>query len=288
MKFRFVIMLLLVLVAQSGINAQETKLKRKLNGEIAEYFYVLKEDKQVKHGLYVKYRVNIFDNKSVVEIGNFKQGVKDGDWYFFSKDGYLRHEGKYADGEKSGLWLEYYPPVNMNNNTLQRINSMFDTNEGVKLIEHNIAEIDRSSLSKAAEGEYSKGAKVGEWSYYAPGERLMQKYDHSTDSLTASLLYDDCRAFLGGCARFYSRVNDYEVNMPEKTSKASVKVDTKGAEGIKIELASAEGDDKFAELLLQMVKGMEEDFLSDKESTVHMVFEKNEGGAFHKFNVSLQ
>lgn len=49
------------------------------------------------------------DGGKVAEGITREDGVKEGEWKHFFKDGFLRAEGKYNDGKKVGKWVYYHP-----------------------------------------------------------------------------------------------------------------------------------------------------------------------------------
>ena len=41
-------------------------------------------------------------------IGNFKNGIRNGDWTYWHENGMKRLEGSYLNGFKNGLWTRWY------------------------------------------------------------------------------------------------------------------------------------------------------------------------------------
>ena len=41
-------------------------------------------------------------------IGNYKNGIRDGNWMYWYENGMKRLEGTYLNGFKNGLWTRYY------------------------------------------------------------------------------------------------------------------------------------------------------------------------------------
>jgi hypothetical protein len=62
---------------------QETK--KVTNGKENEQFYVLKSDKQTRHGEYQKFSIK---NKLLVK-GNYRFGVRDSIWNFYQVNGQI-------------------------------------------------------------------------------------------------------------------------------------------------------------------------------------------------------
>lgn len=74
--------------------------KDKKSSIIEEYF-VLKEDKDVKHGLYKKMR----ESEELIESGFYKNNLKDSLWVFFARNGSdTLTFGYYTEDNKVGPW----------------------------------------------------------------------------------------------------------------------------------------------------------------------------------------
>ena len=41
-------------------------------------------------------------------VGNYKNGIRDGDWTYWYENGMKRLEGTYSNGFKNGLWTRWY------------------------------------------------------------------------------------------------------------------------------------------------------------------------------------
>jgi len=99
-------LLALLLFLPAFAFAQKTK-KVKIKNESAgtiEIFYVLKSDRSVRHGSYVKMN----SRKNKIETGFYKLGERDSIWTEYSKWGGDKiAAGQYTNEEKSGPW-EFY------------------------------------------------------------------------------------------------------------------------------------------------------------------------------------
>lgn len=138
--------------------AQETKkiTKKHKAPTYTEEYYVLKSDKSIRNGEYTK---TDYSGK-VVAHGYYKDNEKDSSWsYSFWNTNIISSEGKYKNDKKSGIWIEYY----------------------------------RTSKSKKvkAKGKYEAGRKVGVWEYYSPKSELIQKYNHTNNSIIDFLPTDE-------------------------------------------------------------------------------------------------
>ncbi|KAA1243974.1 toxin-antitoxin system YwqK family antitoxin [Aquimarina sp. RZ0] len=61
--------------------------------------------KNSKHG----YTKNYFANAINIEsIGHYKNGIQDGFWKYFYRNGKIKAEGHYKNGKKQGFWKEYH------------------------------------------------------------------------------------------------------------------------------------------------------------------------------------
>lgn len=96
---------LLLLLFPLGLFAQELKKKRQpyTNGDYADY-YVLKSDKSVMHGPYVRCEYN----KHVLTTGYYNNGLEDSTWeYYTHNTRSLIQKGSFSKGKKIGRW-DYY------------------------------------------------------------------------------------------------------------------------------------------------------------------------------------
>lgn len=97
------ILLLLFTITSTITFGQKTKkvTKNYDNPNYKEVFYVLKTDKETKHGNYQK-----LSNKDALLInGYFDNGLKDSVWTEYRWDGKIKvSEGKYFKDNKTGVW----------------------------------------------------------------------------------------------------------------------------------------------------------------------------------------
>jgi hypothetical protein len=89
--------------------AQGLPLKKKTDAyanNTFEEYYVLKSDKSVRHGLFLRTR-----NELVLAKGYYNMGQQDSTWEYYSPNLYsayrLTGKGKYREGKKVGKW-QYY------------------------------------------------------------------------------------------------------------------------------------------------------------------------------------
>jgi protein TonB len=84
---------------------QETKKVTVKNDfpDSKEVFYVLKSDNSIKHGSYeIRYNIS-----GVRITGYYKNGIKDGFWTEYRKDGNKKNEGLYEGENRIGVWNFY-------------------------------------------------------------------------------------------------------------------------------------------------------------------------------------
>jgi hypothetical protein len=115
---RMIKILFFSILSVTTLLSQETALfERKFEGtnQIAERYYVLKSNKTIKHGSYVKYfQIPTYYSKAekkqldlehfVAIKGNYKNGKRDGEWVEFNNQGKFRTKGSYANEKKIGVW----------------------------------------------------------------------------------------------------------------------------------------------------------------------------------------
>jgi hypothetical protein len=201
--------ILLLLVAFSTlVNAQELKKIVKANNHFGEVYYVLKSDKNMRHGQYLKYyeSMNMYD-KAIEAYGNYDNGKKTGAWIFCDAENAanpLLAIGEFKDDKKFGQWVYFYIPDSESNIIIDFSGSTKHTKvllpKGNDPI--NIS-LDTLGIRTAAIGEYNENEKVGIWNYYYKNGSLACKYDftHNTMIFNSGLTSFDQ---LGSLERFKS------------------------------------------------------------------------------------
>ena len=203
MKRILIISTLLGLIISINSHGQETKKKRVQKENFIEEYYILKDNKNIKHGQYVKFKKYILDQRIPIEFGFFENDKRVGEWYFFYSTGSLESFGKYHADEKQGLWKEYYKHVNKN----ESITSLLNGHSDVVVDENGSISIEQNDSLMSAMGIYDSGKKMGTWNYYDGNGTLIHVFNHSTDKMIFSSVSDSTNQkcpFLGGIDRFYS------------------------------------------------------------------------------------
>jgi TonB family C-terminal domain len=99
----------LMIASVSTAQAQNMPVKKKTDAyanNTFEEYSVLKSDKSVRHGLFLRTR-----NEQVLAKGYYNMGQQDSTWEYYSPNLYTPHrltgKGKYKEGKKAGKW-QYY------------------------------------------------------------------------------------------------------------------------------------------------------------------------------------
>jgi len=179
-------LLLLICLKFVSINlfSQEIKKIHKKNFFINEVYYVLKDDKSLKHGKYLKYREISKGLNLPIEYGSYDRNKKTGIWLIFNESTYqnpLRIIAEYANGEKNGQWVYYYSPNNSGNYSIQTTGNIRLSNVNApkgENAEFNIT-VDTLGIKTAAVGYFINNRKIGKWRYYFKNGPLAEEYDFS-------------------------------------------------------------------------------------------------------------
>jgi hypothetical protein len=104
-KFKKMTRLLIIMTVILPITAKTQELKKVKNQTLYDYeeYYVLKEDKKIKQGQYIK--LTQFKKDTLVS-GKYEVNTKNGNWRYFER-GILIAQGTYNSDKKTGLW-EYF------------------------------------------------------------------------------------------------------------------------------------------------------------------------------------
>jgi antitoxin component YwqK of YwqJK toxin-antitoxin module len=176
----------LLFVAVTSVSlGQETKFisRGAETGGIEEY-YVLKADKKVKHGTYVRYLPPFGTRDYVIlESGSYANGEKQGVWEYYYSNGLqksswnkLREKGAYVNGKKNGVWTSFYLDTTTNVLNKESYGNKKKTDSVNIFVAHK-----NNKLKQA--GMYLNDKRVGEWVSYDYYNRLIQKYDFKEKKL---------------------------------------------------------------------------------------------------------
>lgn len=283
-------LLILLNLAFTTSYTQELKKKKKFSDGYQEEFTVLKNNKKIKHGQYIKFRINSFGNKGINTVGFFNNNEKTGEWLYLSHGGYLQKEGKYTNDKKSGLWTEYYVPTPNSINTLDVINSAFEVNKGITVTENSELIIDRNGLTKSSEGVYYDNQKIGAWNYYATDGSLIHKFDHDSLIILQDLTKGDSLdfPFLGGRTRFlrsFGSLERYDGNSYFKTFKISIIRENTNVNY----KANHPVTDKTLRQIISKLRELEAEFIWHENDSLLFTLEliPNGGGMFGRFETDF-
>jgi hypothetical protein len=188
------------------VNAQDIKRVNKINLEFGEIFYVLKKDKNIRQGQYLKYFESMNRNDKAIEsYGSYDNNRRTGAWIFCDAEDIsnpLISIGEYMNDKKEGRWLYFYTPVSDENiidltGRSKHTKVLLPTKENEKF---NIT-LDTTGISTAAAGDYIDNKKTGIWTYYYKDGSVACRYDFSVNTMTYNnglMSYDQ----LGGIERF--------------------------------------------------------------------------------------
>ncbi|MEQ9304917.1 MAG: hypothetical protein RJQ14_13495 [Marinoscillum sp.] len=243
--------------------AQILKKRKKVSDTYIEEYTVLKENKKLKHGDYLKFRNDL--NKSIAQIGQYERGEKTGIWYEFTPSGYLRSEGFYSKNIKQGLWRFYYEPIRIDPN----IFTVLTSNKGIYFHEDGTIEIERECLIVSSEGVFHSGEKTGGWNYYSLEGQLLHKFDHTLQELKVNNAPDSLNyafPFLGGLDQFYKLffqiIYDETRSLYPSNAQVKIRLNTKEFP-ISMELVESNGHEEFPKVLIELLRRMEENFLAE-------------------------
>jgi antitoxin component YwqK of YwqJK toxin-antitoxin module len=284
-------------------NCQELKRISTEYNSYGEVYYVLKNNKEIKQGQYLKYFKSIdlhnkidLHAKTIESYGNYESNKKSGAWIFCN----IHHPlnplisiGEYKDDMKNGQWVYFYSPALKDSNYIASLirNQKFTSVEiPTKSTDEIKVSLDTTGVKVASIGNYSFGTKTGVWEYYSPKGQLVCKYDYSKNSLLYSNSLN-ISGELGGIDRFkeliFQAAHEQNVNpFFFKDSKVSIEVSTY-RDSINITRLNNIGSESFAKLMVDVIHNVSLDWI-DYDPTleenkiriyVNYVVEDNKGTA---------
>ena len=116
MKTIFIILIYFLPFISFGQETKEITVRFPKSKQIRESYFVLKSNKKIKNGSYIKYYKNSQkkdDNVLIMEQGTFINGHKDGEWTYYkspsnSNQGRISTIKYYSNGIKTGIWKTYH------------------------------------------------------------------------------------------------------------------------------------------------------------------------------------
>lgn len=255
------------------LNAQELKRITKSNMHFGEVYHVLKSDKNIKQGQYLKYfeSMNRFD-KAIESFGIYDNNKKSGTWIFCDAESLtnpLISFGEYNADKKNNSWVFFYIPESDNSN----YGNLLGAHKHTKVIlptkrneQINIT-IDTIGLRTAATGNYVDDQKSGIWSYYYKNGLLACKYDFSTNTMTLNNGLENYDQ-LGGIERFKilfhksafeMKINDQPFFFENSNAVFEL---TTNHESLKIKLINSTGIESFAKTMENIIANMPLDWIN--------------------------
>lgn len=135
----------------------------------SEEFYVLKSNKKIRHGSYVRLH-NVFGITSLQATGTYANGQKHGYWQtYYSGNNNIKEKGYYKEGLREGDWQYFYQEGDYK--------ELVGVSTGEGTSELHIQNVN-AVMSKS--GTYQNDKPVGVWQYFNPIEQAVLKYDHTT------------------------------------------------------------------------------------------------------------
>lgn len=261
---RLVLLFFIFYSVSTLLYCQELKKRVSKKGEYVEEYFVTKEDKNVRQGQYYKFKKDLLDRNVLVEIGNYELNNKSGVWYTFFSHGSLKSYGPYVDNKKEGSWKEYYRLESSNS-----LSPFTGIQHSAQLNKDGNLEINEENLNISAKGTFKQGLKFGIWDYYSEHGDLVQRYDHTKDTLIEDAIVNSSQfycPYLGGIVRFNRIYHDIdsEINfgkgMPTTDSEVIVTVNLK-MNPYEFRINQQSGSLNFAKQVLDILEEMPLDWI---------------------------
>ncbi|MBJ6117969.1 hypothetical protein JAO76_07200 [Pontibacter sp. BT310] len=264
------LILSLILLATVTSNAQEITRKSTNNLNISEKYFVLKADKQTKHGQYLSYYSDYLFEDYIIEFGDYENNLKTGRWFsFYHRDpsNFLKAAGEYVEGNKEGAWSYYYMDDSVT------LFTSFGTQKTTRIIKPKKAseryqfEISPEKYKMSSAGKYSENAKIGIWEYYSLSGKLMHVYDHTANKLLENnhKQPDSTMIFLGGLDRFYnyyrSAQHDTKLQKPIDITEPTQAIYEIGEDG-NYKLVTGYGNKEFLEHADKIMRAVPQEWIN--------------------------
>lgn len=177
--------------------SQTTTLVVKERGKFYEEYYVLKSDKNIKHGSYINYSIGLLWKIFINETGNYYYNKKDSIWTFYQNNQMIK-KITYYRGKLHGQYSSYYPDSLNWDMDLGFNNNRGRKNDSLQL---NLTE---PKVQSQIVGNFFDNMKNGIWSYFYPNGDLIFKYNYN----------DSVIVF---CNENISSISSKQINLIEST-----------------------------------------------------------------------
>jgi len=184
---------LILIVIHLDLLGQETKFVLKEGQGFTEEYDVLKSNKKVKHGTYVKYR-QPFGQYVIIESGAYQNGEKHGQWETFYNEtsrktwNKLKEKGNFVNGKKNGLWTYYYLDTAANTTNVEKSGA----NGKSKSV--NVS-IDQKNEKLRQAGMFLNDKRVAEWVSFDHEGEVFQRYNFSKSKLIFEKSLEDSTSY---------------------------------------------------------------------------------------------
>jgi antitoxin component YwqK of YwqJK toxin-antitoxin module len=238
---------------------------------VLEEYSVLKSDKSVRQGSYVRYHpAGPLNGVAVYETGTYERGLKEGEWRCFSElypFNKMLIRGRYHAGLPEGLWVYYYPGRLGSARSKHAVPNGKDAKAGFTV------DVEDTTAIVQAKGLCYKGAKIGVWKYYDTNAKLIQAFNYSVNQLIfwqpivgrsvsgEAIAANHPLLYVGGKARLQMDIIDkldlYSLHRSGKTGSAVFKfsIDSTGHQ-TRVALAENMVPNDYEALILSMLSNV--------------------------------
>ncbi|MFD2720536.1 toxin-antitoxin system YwqK family antitoxin [Hymenobacter monticola] len=174
--------LLAGLLGARSVSAQEETEKVLVEkAGIVEEFSVLKADRTIRQGAYIRYRpLGGAAGVAVLEAGSYEHGLKEGEWRSFYEEApwnKLQSQGSYRAGLPDGLWQYYHCYWMRQRNAAELAPNGRKTKAG-----YLVSVVDSAARLQAKGLNYA-GTRAGVWVYYDAAGNAIQKVNEAAHQL---------------------------------------------------------------------------------------------------------
>lgn len=169
---RIISCLIAILLVQTTTAQQVSrKVNYSQNGE-REVYYVLASDNATLHGRYQRI------GKNERTEGFYNNGVMEGTWTVNAilPDRFMRAQGAYKSGYKTGLWAEYHSKKRLKSRGYYQN----DQRVGLWRFFNEKGELEQM-------GNFDDGIRVGAWAFYNEQGTIEQEYDYTTNKVVRDI-----------------------------------------------------------------------------------------------------
>ncbi len=259
------------------LSAQELAKKSTVKEPVSEKFLVLKKDKSVKHGQYLRIYSVPYLGENLMELGQYDHNQKAGTWitfYHTHQSNSIHSVGDYKNGKKDGDWSYFHELFDQSLSTRPVFGSVKKTRitppeKGA--LEYTV-EVNGDGHILESKGLYEHDKKVGVWEYYDRNGDLAQRYNHTTRELLEDRTEKPENAYMtyiGGINRFRIMFFDTQRDVPSvsqhitQDSEAVFELEKDGS----FRFISVSGNKHLKEHTAKVLSTMPNDWIHAEEDT---------------------